>query len=74
MISQGESMISRKRKSLKTLLGTILIILPFIVLLLIFIEGGIFGLFIYVLYLFAASCSTVSLIVGLLLIKNRDKK
>lgn len=50
---------------MKKLLGTILIVWPFIVLLLIFIEGGILGLFLYVLYLSIAFCSTLSVSVGL---------
>lgn len=55
-------------------LGTLLISLPFIVFLLIYIEGGMMGILVYLLYQFAAFLSTCSFITGWLIIKNRKFK
>lgn len=59
---------------MKTTLGIILITIPFLFFLLVYMEGGMFGVLMYVMYLFAASCSMFSFIVGMLLIRNRKFK
>lgn len=52
------------------ILGWVMILLPLLFVAMIYSEGGMFGLMIFGLYVFATFCTIISPILGLLIIKG----
>lgn len=53
-------------------LGWVMILLPLVFILMIYYEGGMFGLMLFGLYVFATFCTMISPILGLLIIRGSN--